>query len=243
MHLDAELIERLVHGELKGEGERAAREHIAECETCRERVAVADREVAAVHALLREVDHDPPQLNGTRVARAQAHRFRWGRLAAGMLLTVGTAGVLYAAPGSPLPGWLAAAVEWMLGRVEHPPVPGPTAPVGRPSMAGIAVAPGESLVISFAKAQVDGQAIVSMTDGPDVVVRAPTGAATFTTHVALLLINNLGPPATFEIQIPRTAPRVEIVVDGARIFLKEGHQLTTGDSAAQAAPYLLQLEP
>jgi len=104
-----------------------------------------------------------------------------------------------------------------------------------PGVAGIAVAPGRALVILFTSPQVEGQAQVSLTDGTEVVVRAPSGTATFTADVDRLVIDNPGSRATFEIQIPRAAPWVEIRVQGVPIFLKEGSRVT--------GSYLLPLTP
>ena len=64
-----------------------------------------------------------------------------------------------------------------------------------------------------------------MADGGEVVVRAPIGAATFSSSVDRLVIDNQGAPATYEVQIPRAAPRVEIRVNGVRIFLKDGPRI------------------
>jgi hypothetical protein len=55
------------------------------------------------------------------------------------------------------------------------------------------------------------------------------------------VIDNSGSPATFEVEIPRGAARVEIAVAGKRIFLKEGPRLTAEGSGE--AGYLLPLVP
>jgi hypothetical protein len=43
--------------------------------------------------------------------------------------------------------------------------------------------------------------------------------------------------------VPRGAPRVEIRVEGTRVFLKEGERVTAVGSAASPGPYLLPLTP
>lgn len=243
MHLDAEQVERLLAGELGAQTERPIRQHLTQCEACRDLVARADRETSEIHALLREVDHAPPRIDARRVmARVGAHRMGWRQWAAGIVLVLASAGVLYAAPGSPLPRWLAAAVDWVGNRVEPAPSPPPAAPE-TPGVVGIAVDPGPNLIIAFTTSQPAGQVRVLLTDSEEVVVRAPSGAATFTSHVARLVIDNQAQVATFDIQVPRGAPRVEIQVNGSRIFLKEGHRITTDDSTAQISPYLLPLHP
>ncbi len=246
MHLDEEQVQRFLHGELTPPVETAVGEHLAACPDCRGRLAEAEREENQVYALLRHVDHPPPRVDARAViARARAPDLGWGRWAAGILLALGFAGAAYAAPGSPLPAWVEAVVEWMGGRPDRSPVAPapPQTPLLDPGVAGIAVAPGRELVILFTSPQAEGSAHVSLTDGAEVVVRAPINAATFTSDVDRLVIDNQGSAATFEIQIPRGAPRVEIRVGGDRIFLKEGPRVATAKSADTRGPYLLRLAP
>lgn len=242
MHLDEEEVQRLLHGQLSRPVEESAQAHLAACPDCRGRVALAEREEGEVYALLRRVDHPPPLIHADAIA-ARARSFRVGRLAAGVLLAVGLAGAAYATPGSPLPGWLDSLADWIGGAA----APGPRAPAEvqgpEPAGAGIAVAPGRNLLILFRSSQADGQVQVTLTEGTDVVVRAPLGAATFTTDVDRLVIDNEGSVATFEILIPRTAPRVEIRVLGDRIFLKEGARVTTRESLNSRGAYILPLRP
>lgn len=238
MHLDEEQVQRLLHGQLSRPVEESARAHVAECPDCRGRVALAEREEGEVYALLRQVDHPPPRMDAAGIA-ARARSFRVGRLAAGILLAVGLAGAAYATPGSPLPGWIDSLAEWIGGG----PSPRASAPVQgpEPAGAGIAVAPGRNLLILFRFPQTEGQVQVTLTERTEVVVRAPIGAATFTTDVDRLVIDNHGSAATFEILIPRAAPRVEIQVGGDRIFLKEGPRVTTPESLDSRGPYVLPL--
>jgi hypothetical protein len=87
---------------------------------------------------------------------------------------------------------------------------------------------------------------VSLTDGDEVQVRAPIGAAAFTTDVDRLVIDNHGSSATFEIQIPRTAPQVEIRVTGTPIFRKDRDRITAGQQSTDGhgrGSYLLPLTP
>ena len=67
-----------------------------------------------------------------------------------------------------------------------------------PSVAGIAVTPGQNLVLLFAAAQTQGQARVTLTDGPEVVVRAVLGAATFTSGSPVVLTATPDASSDFE---------------------------------------------
>lgn len=252
MHLDEEQVQRLLHGELSGAADKSAREHLAGCPTCRERIALARREEDDVHALLRELDHRPPRVRaGALVLAAHGRGAAWRRRAAGLLVAMGVAGAAYALPGSPVPRWVESVVE-RIGSLGGPPARTPAAPppeatpspllIEPESTGGIAVAPGRALLILFTSAQDEGRVLVSLSDGAEVRVLAPAGAATFTTDVNRLLIDNTGSTATFTIEVPRAAPRVEVRVAGKRIFLKEGPRVTA-EPAASAGSYSIPLAP
>jgi hypothetical protein len=215
-------------------------------------VAEAQREDGAVRALLRAVDDPAPRVTAAAVAararaagapRGEARRSAALRWAAGVVVAIGIAGVAYAVPGSPLPRWIRAVVQWAGGAPETPPAP-PAAETSEPShVAGIAVAAGERLLVVFAAAQPSGVARVSLSEGDEVVVRAPLGSATFTTDDERLVVHNEGSSASFEIEIPGDAPQIEILVAGERVFLKSGPRVAIGGVDAPGGPYVLPLTP
>src|SRR4030095_2706667 len=98
----------------------------------------------------------------------------------------------------------------------------------QPAPAGVAVTPGRSLLLQFTNSQAEGQARLTLTHGADVGGRAPAGAANFPSNVDRLLIDNQKTAATFEIQIPRGAARVEIRVGSRPVFLKVGEGVYAG---------------
>jgi hypothetical protein len=130
-------------------------------------------------------------------------------------------------------------VTW-IDEKNQPPAP---KQVETPShqMAGIAAVPGREFVIAFESTEPGGQARVSLTDGEEVSVRAPIGAASFTSAANHLVIANAGTGATFEIQIPRNASRVEIRVAGERLWLKVGARIVTEGITEVESSYLLPL--
>jgi anti-sigma factor RsiW len=218
MHLDVEQLQRLLDHELRPPEDEAIREHLAQCAACRARVAEEERAEAEFHAQLRQLDHAPPRISAAQIAaRARAPGFGRLRWAAAVVLALGLAGAAYAAPGSPLRGWVRAALTWVRGEER-----------GGGNVAGVAVVPGQSLVIAFASRQPSAEVQVILTDGPEVVVRAPLGAATFTSDVERLVIHSSGDArgVVFEIEIPRAAPHVEIQVQEQRRFLKQGPVVT-----------------
>jgi len=190
----------------------------------------SEREQAEVFALLRRLDHPPRRIGVEAVAaraRAGEAGIQWRRWAAGIVLVAGLTGVAYAMPGSPFPAWARALSEWIRGGPEmRVPDPAPMPAASDASVAGIAVPPGRSLVIVFTTPASESEARISLTDGDEVMVRAPQGAATFRSDLDRLVIDNHGPAGAFEIEIPRSAPRVEIRVSDDRIFLKEADHIT-----------------
>ncbi|HEY8195659.1 MAG TPA: zf-HC2 domain-containing protein [Gemmatimonadales bacterium] len=242
MHLDEERLQRLLHDELSAAARRDAHEHLAQCDACRERLVVAGRDEGEIFALLRRVDHPlPPVQAEGLVARARGFGLVWGRWAAGILLVLGVAGAAYAVPGSPVRQWIRAAAAWIAPEDRASPTPRQAeAPTAR--AAGIAAVPGRTYAIAFQSAQPGGQVRVSLTEGREVTVRAPAGAARFTSAEDRLLIDNQGPGATFDIEIPRTAPWVEIRLVGKRIFLKQGERVAAAQSADEKGKYVIGLD-
>ena len=243
MHFDEEQLQRLLHHQLAPSVGRMAREHLVECTECRERFVRAEREEAKVFALLRQVDHPPPAVDAETVAaRARRSGFEWGRWAAAIFLVLGMAGAAYAIPGSPLPGWV-RSVAALVGLTGYSPrVSRPSGP-GEVQMAGMAALPGPEFVILFQRREPGGQAQVSLTDGGEVTVRAPVGAASFTSGADRLIIANAGTGTRYLIEIPRSAPRVEIRLPGRTIFLKTGDLIQAEGAAQLSGAYVVFLSP
>ena len=241
MHPDEEQLQRLLHGELNPGIQRGLRDHLAECAECRERLVAAERDESEIFALLGQLDHPLPPVTAEAVAaRAVGRRMEWGRWAAGILLLLGMAGAAYALPGSPVRGWVRSLVSWVSSSRQQPAAPSQPEAPAEPT-AGIAATPGRSFVIAFESPEPGGQARVSFTGGDEVTVRAPLGAAKFTSAADRLVIENAGASAVFEIGIPRAAPRIEIRVAGNRIFLKDGRRIVTQGSTDPQGDYLLSL--
>lgn len=194
-----------------------------------------------INQLLERLDHPLPAVSVEQViARAKVRRAGWVKWAAGILLVVGLGGVAYAMPGSPVRGWIDSVVDRILGPNRPPSVMVDSGTGGGAApAAGIAMDPGSDLRIVFTHAADSAVARVSLVDGEQVTVRAPGGAATFTADVSQLIVDNALAPASYEIGIPRNAPRVEIRVAGRRVFLKENEKLTGGTAIPEG--YLVQL--
>lgn len=249
MHLDEERLQRLLHGELELSAERSARDHLASCAECRTQVDLVEREEAELSRLLRQLDRPVPALVANDVvSRARSGGVRaaaaWARRAAVVLVGLGLAGVAYAAPGSPIPAWIQAVI----GRSERPAdTPAPSRAeslrTGDPDISGIAVDPGPRLVIVFPSPPPGAQAEVSLSDTSDVVVRAVTGRASFSSGADRLVVASADSAVVFQIVLPRIAPLVAIQAGGSVVFRKQGVAITTAADPTSEGKYLLTLGP
>jgi hypothetical protein len=241
-HLDDERVERLLASELPPDATGAVRSHLVQCAECRGRVGEATHADMRVISLLRSLDHPVPSALSLEATLARARgkapgRMRW---AAGLLLAIGVAGVAYAAPGSPLPRWMAALQTVASPRPSEPALVIPVPEPAEPAMAGIAVNPGRTLTIAFESPWPEGLAVVSLTDGADVVLRAPSGVAAFASAPGRVSVRGRPAPARFDIDVPRSAPRVVILVAGEQVLLVEASQ--GRGAAGEGPPWSIPLE-
>ena len=200
-------------------------------------------------ALLSSLDHPVPPVSAAAIvaladarARARAARRRTAlRWAAAVLLTAGAAGAAVAAPGSPVVGWVTALVTRIGGGRDRPAAPPEQSSASPRAMAGIAVPPGDGLAIVFTAPHPGGVARVSFGEGEVIVVEARPGAARFTSEPDRLLIEALGEADTFAIEIPRTAPRVELRAGGTRLLVAERGRVRPAIASDSAGGYHVSL--
>ncbi len=245
MHLDDELVQRLVDGEVDATAVAGARAHLDQCAGCRALVERAAREEAELRTLLARVDDPAPRVAVEEViGRASARTPEWLRRAAVIVAALGVAGIAYAVPGSPVPAWVGGLVA-RSGTGDggvRPTLPTEPLQTPDPITTGVAVAPGQSLVVQFASYQVEGRIRVSITDGVLAELRAIGGTVTFGSEVERLTVANQGSGADYEIAIPRGAPQVEIRIGDRLILRKQGDRLTAVAEADPDGRYLLPLQ-
>lgn len=239
MHLDAEQVQRVVHGELRVSDARSIERHLAECDVCRDAVARARAAEDEMHVRFESLDHPVrvPNLaavrNAARFATLRRRRYRW---AAAIVASVGLTGIAYAVPSSTLARWIEERFRGAPHR--SPPPADSTASAVRaretaPDVSGVSVDPGDSLAVRFVASQAAGVARVVLADVADLTVRSPGGAARFAVRPGSLTIDNRGMAADYEITVPRRSARVEIVVAGRRVWLRERGRVTS-DAAPDA---------
>lgn len=233
MHLEDEQVQRLLHGEAISPEIRA---HLAGCAGCQALIATARVEENQVFGLLAQLD--APRARAATDPLALARRARgvaapWTRRAAAAVAALALAGAAYAVPGSPVRGWVAQVARWVAGLGSEPSP--------RPDPSGIAAAPGARFTIAFVAEQAGGSVTVSLTEGAEVVVRRVDGAASFTADADRLTVDNAGAAADYEIELPRGAPWVQVVVGERRVFLKEGPRIVAAVSADRGGRFVLPL--
>lgn len=238
MHLDDERMQRLLHEELTPSARAVALEHLQTCHACRARLDDEAHAEDQIFTRLQAID-TPAPLRFLELDTGSHARRRWlARLAAAMG-GLAIAGVAFAAPGSPLPALLRRITQSTPTGSPTPPLP-TTEPAAN---AGIAVTPGRRLTIDVARGSGTAVATVSLTDSGDVILRAVGGRPSFSSGVDRVAIRNVEGIAALFIDIPRAAPYVELRVDGARVLVKDGLDVTTGVRRDPAGRYLLPLRP
>lgn len=231
MHLDMEMIQRVIHGELVGATAAQANAHLAGCATCRDAVTKARADDAEVFSLLGALDHPGRAVDVSEVRRAALPRrpmlpLRW---AAGFVVAVGLSAAAYAVPSSPLRRWI-DGLRGASAPVNTPPAA--TAPQAA-DFAGVSIAPASFALVLYSAAQSAGEIRVSLADISDIEVRAPAGVVTFAAATGRLTIENRGATISYDVRVPRLAPQVEIRVAGVTVWKKDGTE-SRGDGARGA---------
>jgi hypothetical protein len=245
MHLEAGEIQGALHGELPRDRAAALRHHLDTCTDCAAALAEAEREEAEVYGALMALDHPAPDVAASELFGGPERAVRpplvgapWLRWAAAIVLGVGVAGVAYAAPGSPIRAWIAALVE------RAAPEPGPASPAEpavAPAGGGIGVAPGDLLVIELTGVARGAAVRVLFADAEEVLAGGGSGQVTFTLAPGRLLVGRVEAD-TIQLEIPRTAPRVEVRSDGRAVAVAERGALLVDNAAlGGGGPFVLTL--
>jgi hypothetical protein len=239
MHLSEEEILSLLDAEHALTVRSAAREHAESCAECRSRIRDAVADDAWVAERLRLLDHVAPPVT-LRDLVAGRRKAAWGRIAAGFILVAALGGAAYALPGSPLQRLVARVVGLVSPTHDTPPQP-LASRAG--SQAGIAVDPGQQFVIQVGSAANRGTALVSLSDGPELVVRAPGGRPSFSSEVDRLVVEHPAELLSLESEVPRGAPSVELRWGSRRLWRKEGSRITSDVPVDPKGRYRFSISP
>lgn len=215
-------------------------EHAATCAACGARLAALEAAFQESRALLDLLPTAEPTLRSDaivrRARRPRRPRLRWGAIAAVFMLAIAT--VAGATVGRPYVRALVARIR----AVVHPAPPAAPAAPEPPvqGQAGIAFVPGSSADITFDEPQAAGTLHVSLADTPDLAID-PTAAVTYRVHPGGVIVHNRGSAASYDIVVPRRAPRVRILVGGRVLFEKVGSAISAAVPAEKTGRYVIKM--
>ncbi|MGD2069716.1 MAG: hypothetical protein PVI57_13665 [Gemmatimonadota bacterium] len=222
-----------------------------------------------VERLLRLLDHPLPSVTAEDVvarARERGHEAPDGpagsgkalgvsttgirrvsrRIAAGMLLLLGLSGVAYAAPGSPLPGWVDSVARW-IGYGSRPAGSSDQVPEATRAAGGVALGPGVPLRVDVRSRRPDGYVRIALTDDSLTTVRLSPEAGSLTSEPGPLGLERLGVdlsgPDTVDIRVAGAAAHLEVRVRGRTVFQKAGDEVTATSGPGPGGVYLVRVEP
>lgn len=213
-HLPDDELLRYLDGELDAADRGRVERHLEGCPDCRREVASLrrtserlseDLERAGLPEALREFEptRSPPG-SGTRRGIVAA--------AATVLLLVAAAG-LAAVPGSPLRAWLSESLAEVSAWLVDDPEPAEAA------AAGLAVEPHDGAVVVAVDGAERGATVrVRIVNGAYAAVWA-RGARY---HTAAGRVDVREPTGDIRVQLPRSAVRVELRIDGEPVFVRAG---------------------
>lgn len=226
MHLDTTAVQRLLHGEMDPGTESTARVHLEACSECRDRVSRARIEEEQILAALRSLDHPAPQVDvRSLIWRSRAETRVWWRAAAGIAAVAATSGILYAAPGSPLPDLIRFVTERSASGVPTPPSAAEQARPRAPA-AGLTVVPTDSFTIRFEAAQESGAVRIIPTRTTNrLSVRAFGAPVSFDSEVDRVIVHNAGTSNSYEVELPASASLVSIEMGANILLFKRGPRI------------------
>jgi putative zinc finger protein len=242
MHLDEEQVQRMLHGELPPEAQSLIRAHLDRCDECREYLGQEALQEERIFALLQTIDSPLPVVDHALVmSGSRWRRSVWPRRLAAVAAGLAIATIAYAAPGSPV---RALVRRLMPAGAEHAPAPvvGPTR-LDAATTAGVAVPPGVHLTIEITAAPSSGMATASLVDGDEVIVRAVGGRPSFRSEADRVVVENAAGVSELTIDIPRSAPFVEIRLSGRRVLRKAGRETTGHGMKDSPGRYVLTYNP
>lgn len=216
MHLDEGQLQRLVDDDLEPLERQAIAAHLADCGPCRALAADAGEAATAIRHRLATLGSPVPQVAWKTIAAAAPPRspVRWAAIIA---LSIGAAGAAVAIPGTPLHDWV---VSLLVAPTTAEGTLPESVPVPEPESSGLAVAPGLAFVVAL---ELGGDASVrlELTDAVELQVRASGALPSYTSERNRLVVRSDG-ATVLTISVPRSAPRVEVRLNGMRVFLKSG---------------------
>lgn len=235
MHPDAADLWSMADGELPPATHKKLALHLAECDSCRQRLGETRVAAVAIARALGTLDHaTPPIRAGDVIARARGRRRQRALAAAAVLLFVAT-GASAAVPNSPLrrlvERWLAAPPRALAPSTMRPSTmrplaaPSPSAQGAR-AASGIAFTPGGAATIDFVEAPPEGELRIRLVDGADITITGSSAGTRFALTGQGVNVTP-GGVGSFDLEIPRRMHGASVRVAGHVVFAKAGTEVTT----------------
>ncbi len=234
MHLDAETLERVLHGELDAERDAAARAHLSSCPACDAALAESRRRERRVFGLLEALDHEPAGLDWKAVEAPEPPRAA-GLLIAASIACVLAAGILYALPGSPLRSWIDG-----IGREAAAPE-AEIEPGGGPFVSGLSVRPTAPFEIVFAGGQESGVVRVELAETPEVEIRVLGAPVDLESGPDRVMVANGGSRSSYAIRLPEAGPPVTVRVGDEAVLVTSGTDVETAAPRTETGEYRIDL--
>ena len=234
MHLDAETLERVLHGELDADRDAATREHLSGCPACEAALEESRLRERRVFELFEALDHEAPGVNWEAVQAPEPGRSR-GLLVAASIGFVLAAGILYALPDSSLRSWIDRFGD-------DPPAPATERESGGPqSVSGLSFLPTAPFEIVFAGRQESGVIRLKLTDSPEVEIRVLGAPVDLESGPDRVTVANLGSRSSYAIRLPEGGPPITVRVGDAAVFVKSGVELQTGAPRIETGEFRIDL--
>lgn len=234
MHLDAETLERVLHGELDADSEAAAREHLSECRACEAALEESRLREQRVFGLFEALDHEAPRLDWEVVERAGPGRSARLLIAASIAFVL-AAGVLYALPDSSLRGW----IDQLGGG--PPPTEAEVTPGAGRSVSGLSIRPAAPFEIVFVGGQESGVIRLELVATPEVEIRVVGPPVDLESGPDRITVSNLGSRSSYAIRLPETGPPITVRVGDAAVFVKSDVGLETAVPPTASGEYRIDL--
>ncbi len=230
MHPDAADLWRMADGELPPATHRKLASHLAECESCRQRLGETRESAVTIARALDTLDHaTPPIRAGDVIARARGQRRHRALAAAAVLLFVAT-GAAAAVPNSPLrrlvERWLAAPPRALAPSTIRPLAAPSPSTQGARAASGIAFTPGAGATIDFVEAPPEGELRIRLVDGGDITITGSSAGTRFALTDQGVRVTP-GGVGSFDLDLPRRLRRVSVRVAGHVVFAKSGKEVTS----------------
>jgi hypothetical protein len=195
-------------------------------------------------AFLARIDHPVPNVSARDVAaRARRREAPMLRRAAAIVAALAAfGGAAYAAPGSPVRAWVRDVARGLGWTEDIPARAAPPQVPGGATAAGIALSPGDRMVIRFAAEGATGYLRVAVGEGQDVDVRSMSATTTFASEPDRLLVDHLTPD-TVQVLLPRASTHLEIQVGDRSVLIQEGTSVGTSAARDAFGAWLIPLRP